>query len=58
MTSKAIREALEALTRCWRARRYLNSAAAKALFRAGRIEDAEAMAALFTRHGEQVSKRS
>lgn len=39
----------------WLLRRYLNSAAAKALFRAGRIEDAEAMAALFTRHGEQVN---
>ncbi len=35
--------------------RYLNSVAAKALFRAGRIEDAEAMAAKFTKHGEQVN---
>ena len=36
-------------------RRYLNSAAAKALFRAGRIEDAEAMAAKFTKHGDQLN---
>ena len=35
--------------------RYLNSVAAKALFRAGRIEEAEAMAAKFTKHGEQVN---
>lgn len=36
-------------------RRYLNSVAVKALFRAGRIEEAEAMAAKFTKHGEQVN---
>jgi hypothetical protein len=36
------------------ARRYLNSAAAKALFRAGRIEEGEALAALFTRAGDQA----
>lgn len=36
-------------------RRYLNSVAAKALFRAGKIEEAEAMAAKFTKHGEQVN---
>ncbi|CAK0738600.1 hypothetical protein CVIRNUC_001066 [Coccomyxa viridis] len=35
--------------------RYLNSVAAKALFRAGRIEEAEAMAAKFTKHGDQVN---
>ncbi|CAL8463644.1 g3178 [Coccomyxa elongata] len=35
--------------------RYLNSSAAKALFRAGRIEDAEAMAAKFTKHGDQLN---
>lgn len=36
-------------------RRYLNSSAAKALFRQGRIEDAEAMAAKFTKHGDQLN---
>jgi len=35
--------------------RYVNSSAAKALFRAGRIEEAEAMAAKFTKHGEQLN---
>ena len=35
--------------------RYLNSSAAKALFRAGRIEEAETMAAKFTKHGDQLN---
>ena len=35
--------------------RYLNSVAAKALFRAGKIEEAEAVAAKFTKHGDQVN---
>ena len=35
--------------------RYLNCLAVRALFRAGRVEEAEAVAVLFSRHGDQPS---